>query len=636
MPKNWSDVKRHIHTLYVVQHRPLNIVVPYMKTNHNFKASPRAYREKLKEWGYLRRNLDDNNESTQREFPEGTEVMDFSPTTINSSVERSRINGREFESSSASTTSTLPLLGNSDLWTFQSGMGDSTSHIINLMEPHISVQNAAQSQTNIVSPFTATGQVGSHEVRDEYGRTSLHRMISSRSWKDFETSLASGAAVNVQDSQGNQPLHDACKTGLEHPVHLLLKHRADSDAVGESGQTPLHMAVRFPKVVKLLLESNATVSVQDDYGNTPLHLAVSSWKESDMPKKSAIHRLIQAGANVNVPNAAHVTPFHMILEESISKGKHHASFVLMFLENNADIFCEMQITNCPSKSLYKTPNIDAKGACVDFTLQSGDTFISEALKENILSAGMDHELGILLFQKADINNLNLTGTPLLHQLMSYNSYDVGLKCAKICLDRGADVNQADRAGKSPLLTICDYRYYFTNHEFVQLLLSRGADAMQRDLSGTLPIYAAIRSDNASIGKELEVLHKLLDSGNMISPPEQQIGTNINTPKDQEWWNEYYDLLRKGTWCSPKHLLETKYLLPNDIVDKVWEVALTHAAKTYLESSKVDFKFWKDRFGLQHPNTRGESNEIVAILRDCREFNIKVDESWYHFLLELFE
>jgi hypothetical protein len=56
---------------------------------------------------------------------------------------------------------------------------------------------------------------------------------------------------------------------------FLLDHRANPNAVGYGGDTPLHEAVRndAPRVAEMLLSHGADVGVKNDAGDTPLELA---------------------------------------------------------------------------------------------------------------------------------------------------------------------------------------------------------------------------------------------------------------------------------------------------------------------------------------------------------------------------
>ncbi|KAF8850757.1 hypothetical protein BDZ45DRAFT_696496 [Acephala macrosclerotiorum] len=195
------------------------------------------------------------------------------------------------------------------------------------------------------------------------------------------------------------------------------------------------MSIRFPKAMKGILNAYPAISSQDDNGDTPLHLALSLSTLDERPKGSIIERLILAGADVNALNAAQITPFHMMLEKLDSEGKYHTPFVVMFLENNADIFLQTKDGRSPfevflekidsrwfkwdSETPSRLRNLDlkmfiAKKANIDITLKSGRTLLGEALHHDILITSKDFELGQILCNAADVNKADSTGNYPLH------------------------------------------------------------------------------------------------------------------------------------------------------------------------------------------------------------------------------
>ena len=75
--------------------------------------------------------------------------------------------------------------------------------------------------------------------------------------------------------------------------------------------------------------------------------------------------------------------------------------------------------------------------------------------------------------------------------------------------------------------------------------------------------------------------------------------------------------------------------PADIRDLLSKLLLTIAAKRVWPSIQTNFGACKDRLGLQHPDTQLAQSQMVLILRDCKAFDLDIDQSWYQFLLELF-
>ena len=88
--------------------------------------------------------------------------------------------------------------------------------------------------------------------------------------------LEHGANLNVSDTMGRTPLHNACRIRNTECVRILLNHEAvDLDKSDCDGRTALHEAVRDMEGVsaRLLLETGADPHKQDNMGYTPLIVA---------------------------------------------------------------------------------------------------------------------------------------------------------------------------------------------------------------------------------------------------------------------------------------------------------------------------------------------------------------------------
>ncbi|XP_053326361.1 acyl-CoA-binding domain-containing protein 6 isoform X2 [Spea bombifrons] len=97
------------------------------------------------------------------------------------------------------------------------------------------------------------------------------------------TSLASGAVdVSMKDDEGRSLLHWACDRGHAELVSLLLFHNAHINMQDFEGQTPLHYAAcEFPDIVDLLLDHGADPCLVDNDGFQP-HEATDSKEISNM------------------------------------------------------------------------------------------------------------------------------------------------------------------------------------------------------------------------------------------------------------------------------------------------------------------------------------------------------------------
>ncbi|KAI1049592.1 hypothetical protein LB505_008070 [Fusarium chuoi] len=128
------------------------------------------------------------------------------------------------------------------------------------------------------------------------------------------------ATVNIQDEDGNTPLHYATghfgRSGKLY-TDILCQKGADAGICNKQGETPLHTLFRrdgsnMPvdaTAVSTLLAHGASVTAVDNTGNTPLHVACCNANFGD-----AISILLQHGAGPTLRSSKQETPIHMVAQ----------------------------------------------------------------------------------------------------------------------------------------------------------------------------------------------------------------------------------------------------------------------------------------------------------------------------------
>jgi hypothetical protein len=82
MTKDWDSVRSTIRQLSVNQKHSLEDVKSIMESKHNFRASTRAYRMKLKEWGYLRHRPRKGARTSTEEYADEHEERESTNETV--------------------------------------------------------------------------------------------------------------------------------------------------------------------------------------------------------------------------------------------------------------------------------------------------------------------------------------------------------------------------------------------------------------------------------------------------------------------------------------------------------------------------------------------------------------------------
>ena len=134
------------------------------------------------------------------------------------------------------------------------------------------------------------------------------------------------ADVNIDQFGCSKPLHFACSHSQNPEVVAeLLKNRANPNAKGFFGQTPLHtVAATRPRkfrdgsggdrnpVVEMLLKNGAKVDALDKWDQTPLLALINH-----SPDVKVAEKLIDSGANLNHVSRADGSALHMAAERGL-------------------------------------------------------------------------------------------------------------------------------------------------------------------------------------------------------------------------------------------------------------------------------------------------------------------------------
>lgn len=130
---------------------------------------------------------------------------------------------------------------------------------------------AMSGDTKIVKFLLQQGLKAS--ARNHKGRTCVH-LAAKSGFSGVLELLLQHANDDTTDSDGETPLHLAARKGHVKNVGLLAP-RSNVNARNRFGMTPLHVA-KGSKVADILVKEEAILDLQDRDGNTPLHRAVQA------------------------------------------------------------------------------------------------------------------------------------------------------------------------------------------------------------------------------------------------------------------------------------------------------------------------------------------------------------------------
>ena len=197
---------------------------------------------------------------------------------------------------------------------------------------------ASQDGKNALVRQLLAQQVSPDAPEPSTGQTAVHKAaegtLGKPAVKNLEALLQAGGDPNVQDREGNTPLHFA-SPGLDvfgdhvAPIRVLLQHHADPNLANAQGQTPLHVAEDTP-VFRALLAAGAKPEMVDQEGLTALQRFVRAGTNNG----EIVTLLVQAGAAPDRKDPRGDAPLHAAIKEGGSHG--NAAVVTALLAGGAD------------------------------------------------------------------------------------------------------------------------------------------------------------------------------------------------------------------------------------------------------------------------------------------------------------
>lgn len=127
--------------------------------------------------------------------------------------------------------------------------------------------------------------------------------------QEISALVAAGADINVIDDAeegGYGLVHAAASEGWTEMLQALYENGADLNLQDINGQTPLHISIvnEQPVSTKWLLDHGVNTEIMDKYERTPLIQAARQWH------KGFCELLIHGGANIDAADPNGWTPLH--------------------------------------------------------------------------------------------------------------------------------------------------------------------------------------------------------------------------------------------------------------------------------------------------------------------------------------
>ncbi len=269
----------------------------------------------------------------------------------------------------------------------------------------------------------------------------LHKKVEEGDITAVRNMLDAGCAVDVKNSSGWTPLHEAAYTHRDEAapnyqpeiaklliiVQLLIDAGANVDSqIPRRGMSSLHLAANRlrAEIAQMLLDAGANVDLQDSLGFAPLHfasfpgnpLSISASKR----REDTVRVLLGANANVKLRTNKGETPLHRAAEA-------YMSYSVMYREGRL-------------VSRSQLPWHDALGVVIQMLVNAG----------------------------ADVDAKTNYGSTPLYFAVNYNNH---VDAIRVFVDLGADVNAKRNDGNTPL----HHASIRGKADVIRVLLELGAD-----------------------------------------------------------------------------------------------------------------------------------------------------------------
>ncbi|KAI6120303.1 ankyrin repeat-containing domain protein [Pisolithus croceorrhizus] len=476
------------------------------------------------------------------------------------------------------------------------------------------------------------------DSQDWEGQSPLHIAVYSGFAAVTRFLLDRGADISYIDKQGDSVLHKCLRSYAFGEVRkelllLLLEEGASVDIENSEGETPLHLAGSrgFDLAIRVLLDFQATIAHLDKNGRSVLEkyfLTPNGWHED---RFETVWLLVEAGFPIDLRNSAGETLLHLVARSGT------ASQIRTLMELGADSFA---LDNWGACALHKCFDRDdqlevlnivevlAEGGCpIDAPDPHNETPLHLAARRRFFSV-----VEFLLGKGADCTSLDEDGASALHKCLYSQGFGETVEIVQLLLEAGCSVDVRNSKGEVPMHLAAGQGF----PSVIRLLLAWVADVTSVDMAGNSALHWCLtatyrRNEEAC----LQTARLLVDAGCPPDLPNSlgetplhlaassgfdsmarvlvDAGCDVNARNSEGKTPLHYAVLRDVR--AVRFLLSAGACLPNDIITTV----LSHPKKLVGQQScftSLLIHFDNPLFDMlstlvQHARTLGQSGVFAC-------------------------
>lgn len=263
----------------------------------------------------------------------------------------------------------------------------------------------------------------SMDAKDIHGGPPLLRAVDSNGLECVRVLIEHGADVNFKDFHGRGILHGCAINSRATILRHLLQNvdGLDPNIQDDNGNTPLHDAVACGSepVARVLLDHGARTDIKANNGRTPLRAA----RDAD---RAGLFELLSA-ARVKESKSADADLHGPVRQNTLND----ANYIM-------PIDAAVQRLNGKALDVY----LDDMGSKADDAIRDD----KQTLLHIAAEYGQTDNVRILLRRGANIQSKNKWGLTPLHSAALKGWYDT----VTVLIEAGADLNDRDMLGRTPL------------------------------------------------------------------------------------------------------------------------------------------------------------------------------------------
>ncbi|XP_054280430.1 putative ankyrin repeat protein RF_0381 isoform X2 [Macrosteles quadrilineatus] len=350
-------------------------------------------------------------------------------------------------------------------------------------------------------------------VQDLNGNSPLHIAVMKNNCKALEELIRKGAIIDLPNSQGQTALHLAVEEGCVPVIDELLRLGANININNKEGKSPLHIAVskKVLSVVAKLVQSGADLEARDNLGNTLMHYSVvcgslevskylhraGSLASTNYRQQTLMHFVLE---KLEYQNCLDIIHWLFLIDVDITAQDDRGETVFHYVSRKGNVKylrCLRCLRNdvIEFEKLMKVQNAEGKTA-LHLAAEYNWPLFNWILRD-ISDLDIKDFKGVTPFElfTAEYDRL-FSDMPLVHYCINFRLFQI----LKLVLDKKKDIERKFK-GETPLIVAVKLEKI----NAVDLLISKGADLNAQNNKGQTALHVAVK-------KSLRLVLKLVCKG----------------------------------------------------------------------------------------------------------------------------